>query len=94
MYQGLRDTGFILAQLVQTEETKETKRIAALERKALLYEELRKRVNLDDELANSRHEVDFVAKALLEDEFSHPASPDRDGQEAETPVPPAIRKRT
>lgn len=43
---------------------KETRRLQALERKAQLYDELQKRVNLDDEAANDLHEVDFIAKAL------------------------------
>ena len=50
--------------VVQTDDMKETKRLQALERKAQLYDELQKRVNLDDEAANDLHEVDFIAKAL------------------------------
>ena len=53
---------------VQTDETKEAKRLQALERKAKLYDELQRRVNLDDEAANDLHEVDFIAKALRERE--------------------------
>ena len=29
-----------------------------------MYEELQRRVNLDDEAANDLHEVDFIGKAL------------------------------
>lgn len=49
---------------MQTDEIKEAKRIAALERKAQLYESLQQRVNIDDEAANDQFEVDFIAKAL------------------------------
>ncbi len=53
---------------MQTDETKEAKRLQTLERKAQLYDELQRRVNLEDEAANDLHEVDFIAKALMDRE--------------------------
>ena len=49
---------------MQTDDAKVAKRLQSLEAKARLYDELQKRVNLDDEAANDLLEVDFIAKAL------------------------------
>lgn len=49
---------------MQTDDAKEATRLRVLEEKARLYDELQKRVNLEDEAANDLHEVDFIAKVL------------------------------
>lgn len=61
---------------LQTDKTKEAKRLQALEAKARLYDELQKRVNLDDEAGNDLHEVDFIAKALQSQGQDPSASPE------------------
>lgn len=61
--------------IMQTDESKEKKRQEALERKVKLYDELQRRVNLDDEAANDLHEVDFIGKALGEDALSEELHP-------------------
>lgn len=50
----------------QTDEAKEQRRLAALERKAAQYDAMSRGVDLDDEAANDLHEVDFIAKNLAE----------------------------
>ena len=42
---------------MQDDESKELKRLGALEEKSKLYERMRRGVDLEDEAGNSRHEV-------------------------------------
>lgn len=53
-----------LADCQQTDEVKEAKRMQSLEAKAQLYDRLQGRLDLDDEATNDLHQVDFIAKAL------------------------------
>jgi len=47
----------VLPAYLQDEESRETKRLAALEEKSKLYERMQRGVDLEDEAGNSRHEV-------------------------------------